>query len=300
MQIISANFDRPNLQFHVRALASAGEKEHHLLKLLRDKSGASIVYTSSRRESERIAGILRESGHSACHYHAGLSNSERQRNQFLFESGQADIIVSTVAFGMGIDKPDIRQVVHFNMPPSLENYYQEAGRAGRDGEHANCSLLFQPKDISTQKWLISKNYPDEAELALIYKTVKDRGLNPIKTQELIKNLNISETALMSGLSLLKDLQLIDASADGGFFQRSNEESPKIDTTPLSQRKQHELNRLQNIINYLNAQRCRREAILDYFGQSLEGNCSGCDVCHDSNAAAVMASNSIVGLNSVSM
>lgn len=301
MQTISANFDRPNLQFQVRALSSAGEKESHLLKLLRNGSGSSIVYTSSRRESERIAGLLRDSGHSACHYHAGLSNSDRQRNQYLFESARANIIVSTVAFGMGIDKPDIRQVVHFNMPPSLENYYQEAGRAGRDGEHASCSLLFQPKDISTQKWLISKNYPDEAELALIYKTVKDRGLNPIKTAELIKTLNITETALISGLNLLKELQLIDASADGGFFQRSNEESPKIDTTPLSKRKQHELTRLQNIIDYLNAKRCRREAILDYFGQSLESDCSGCDVCQDSNAAvAAIASNSIVGFNSASI
>ena len=302
MNVITANFDRPNLQFHVKALSNISEKEHQLLNLLSKSSdGSSIVYTSSRRESERIAAVLRESKHSACHYHAGMSNTERQRNQYSFETGRANIIVSTVAFGMGIDKPDIRQVVHFNMPPSLENYYQEAGRAGRDGEHAHCSLLFQPKDISTQKWLISKNYPADEELALIYRTVKDRGLNPVKPQELIKTLNISETAMMSSLSLLKELQLIDASADGGYFQRSNEEYPKIDTTPLSQRKQHELTRLQKIINYLNAKRCRREEILDYFGQKLEGSCSGCDVCHDTNAALVaVASNSIVGFGSVSI
>lgn len=290
MQVITANFDRPNLQFHVRSLSSIAEKENQLQKLLRNAQGSSIVYTSSRREAERVAAILRESGHSACHYHAGMSSGERQRNQYSFESGRANIIVSTVAFGMGIDKPDIRQVLHFNMPPSLENYYQEAGRAGRDGEDACCSLLFQPKDISTQKWLISKNYPDDQELATIYKSVKNRGLNPIKPQELLKSFEINETAMMSGLSLLKTLQLIDSSADGGYFQRSNEDHPHIDTTSLSQRKQNEMNRLQNIINYLNAQRCRREAILDYFGQTLEQACSGCDVCHSGAAAAVAGSN----------
>ncbi len=278
MQIINANFDRPNLRFDVRSLSSSNEKEKHLLELLQHGKASSIVYTSSRKEAERVAAFLREKNLQACHYHAGMHSADRQRNQKEFESGKYKIIVSTVAFGMGIDKSDIRQVVHFNMPTSLENYYQEAGRAGRDGGSAVCSLLYQAKDISTQKWLISKNYPSDDELKSIFASVQARGLNAIKPQELAQKLSINEAALMSALSLLKQLQLIDSTPDGAYFGRNCGDTPKIDTTLLSQRKQHELERLGHIVRYVSEQRCRRETILDYFGQALQSSCSGCDVC----------------------
>lgn len=277
MQIISASFDRPNLKLQVSSVPNSTEKDRSLLHTLHAGTGSSIVYTSSRKESERICSFLRHCQISACFYHAGLSTPERQRNQHDFETGKYATIVSTVAFGMGIDKSDIRQVIHYNMPPSLENYYQEAGRAGRDGSEATCSLLHQPKDISTQKWLIGKNYPSDDELMSIFQYVRGRGLSPGKPQEIAQNIQINETALMSGLGLLKELQLIDSTADGAYFQRSNESQPHIDTTPLSQRKQNELNRLQNMVRYVSEYRCRREMILDYFGQSLDV-CSGCDVC----------------------
>ncbi len=278
MQIINASFDRPNLHFDVKSLASANEKERQLLLLLKNSDASSIVYTSSRKEAERVAALLREKHLTACHYHAGMQNIDRQRNQHDFETGKYKIIVSTVAFGMGIDKSDIRQVIHFNIPTSLENYYQEAGRAGRDGEPAICSLLYQAKDISTQKWLISKNYPSEEELRSIFSMVQSRGLNAIKAQELNQKLSMNEAALMSALSLLKQLQLIDSTPDGAYFGRDSGPTSKIDTTLLSQRKQHELDRLGHIIRYVSEQRCRRETILDYFGQALQNSCSGCDVC----------------------
>ncbi|MBX9690179.1 MAG: ATP-dependent DNA helicase [Candidatus Obscuribacterales bacterium] len=279
MQIISASFDRPNLKFDVQSLASANDKDRQLFSLLHDADDSTIVYTSSRKEAERLASLLRERRLSACCYHAGMSTFERQRNQHAFESGKHSIIVSTVAFGMGIDKADIRQVIHYNMPPSLENYYQEAGRAGRDGARANCTLLYQPKDISTQKWLISKNYPTEEEIFSIFKNVQARGLTAVKPQELLKTVNINESAMMSALGLLKQLQLIDSTPDGAYFQRNSEANPIIDCTLLSQRKQHEMNRLQSMISYVSDKRCRRESILDYFGQALKTACSGCDICN---------------------
>lgn len=279
MQIISANFDRPNLRYDVKALSSPAEKDRQLLTLLDKNRGSAIVYTSSRKEVERVAGLLQSNGLSACHYHAGLDSTQRQRTQRDFETEKKSIIVSTVAFGMGIDKANIRQVIHFNMPPSLENYYQEAGRAGRDGESALCSLLYQAKDISTLKWLVSRNYPSEDELNMIFAEIHKQGMNPIRVFELNQRLSVSEGALLSGLSLLRNLQLIDATADGAYFDRHCGSTPKIDMTTLHQRKQHELDRLQHMINYSGAGRCRRESILDYFGQALQYPCSGCDVCY---------------------
>ena len=278
MQIINADFDRPNLRLEVRSLSSAQEKEQLLLNLIEQTGGSSIVYTSSRKEAERIATLLVSKGVPACFYHAGLDTAQRQRNQREFESGTRSVIVSTVAFGMGIDKPDIRLVLHFNMPPSLENYYQEAGRAGRDGDHALCYLLYQPKDLSTLKWLISKNYPSQDELHCIFFEIKKQGITPIRVQELTQKLQINEAALLSGLSLLKGLQLIDSTPDGKYFDRHSGAAADIDMTALHQRKQSELNRLQHMIDYATKTRCRRESILDYFGQSLRKDCSGCDVC----------------------
>jgi hypothetical protein len=101
----------------------------------------------------------------------------------------------------------------------------------------------------------------------------------VKTQEMVKTLAISETALMSGLSLLKQLQLIDSTPDGAYFDRHSGDNPKIDMTLLSQRKQHEMTRLQHMIDYVSESRCRRELILDYFGQALQSACTGCDVCN---------------------
>lgn len=285
MQIISASFDRPNLRFEAKKLAAVEEKEKELLKLLH-KEKSAIVYTSSRKESERLALLLEQNGIASAAYHAGMSPALRQRNQMSFEKGKVSVIVSTVAFGMGIDKPDVTRVVHFNLPPSLENYFQEAGRAGRDGMAAICTLLYQAKDISVQKWLIGKSYPTEEELKKILKAVQSRGLSGLKAPELARNMQLGESAVMSALSFLKDQQLLDCSADGTFFDRtsaslqagSGEDNSSIDMGPLLQRKELELRRLEQAAGYASSDTCRRQALLEYFGQALISSCSGCDVC----------------------
>ena len=280
MKIISANFDRPNLRFEVKSLRGPGEKDEQLLASLEGIHGrdSTIVYTSSRKEAERTCDFLNAKGISAGFYHAGLQGGARQRTQADFQRGRFRVIVSTVAFGMGIDKADIGQVIHYNLPSSLESYYQEAGRAGRDGNPACCTLLYQPKDISTQKWLISKNYPSEAELFQIFQLIRSKGMNSTRLQELVTATGISENALSSGLGYLKQSQLIDATADGAFFDRSST-GDRIDYKSLEERKKKDLDRLQSIVNYASSTKCRRETILDYFGQALQNDCSGCDICH---------------------
>ena len=151
-------FDRPNLFFDVRSPADKRSALLSLLRERRDKSG--IVYCSTRAGVERMEQMLREAGFAATRYHAGLEEAERQANQEDFQFDRKTIMVATNAFGMGIDKSNVSFVIHYNMPKSLEAYYQEAGRAGRDGAAADCILLFSARDIVTAKFLIENSGSD--------------------------------------------------------------------------------------------------------------------------------------------
>ena len=167
--ITATGFDRPNLFFEVR---HPKDRDSELISLCREmKNQAGIVYCMSRKNVESVCNLLRNEGLKATRYHAGLSDEERRENQDLFQFDKAQIMVATNAFGMGIDKSNVRYVIHYNLPLSMEGYYQEAGRAGRDGMDSKCILLFQKQDIGLGEYLLdnSEGSPDipEAERVLI-------------------------------------------------------------------------------------------------------------------------------------
>ncbi|MEM9136153.1 MAG: DNA helicase RecQ [Cyanobacteria bacterium P01_F01_bin.42] len=149
-----ASFNRPNLYYEVRAKGRNSYAE--VYRYIKGNSGSGIVYCLSRREVDELTARLQQDGIRALPYHAGLSDAARAENQTRFIRDDVQVIVATVAFGMGINKPDVRFVLHYNLPRNLEGYYQEAGRAGRDGEDADCILFFAPKDIRTIDWLIDQ------------------------------------------------------------------------------------------------------------------------------------------------
>ncbi|MGL5380703.1 DNA helicase RecQ, partial [Clostridium sp.] len=169
-KIFLTGFDRENLNINI---VKNGSKLIYLLNFLEGNKGkAGIIYAATRKEVSAVCEKLKERGYSVGQYHAGLSDEERRLNQEEFIHDRIDIMVATNAFGMGIDKPNIRYVIHYNMPKNIEGYYQEIGRAGRDGEESTCILLFTPSDVHTQKYLIEMSVENEERKISQYKKLQ--------------------------------------------------------------------------------------------------------------------------------
>ncbi len=168
--IYITGFDRENLSINI---VKSSSKNRYLLDYVENnKNESGIIYAATRKEVESIYEGLLKRNYSVSKYHAGLNNEERKENQEKFINDEIKIMVATNAFGMGIDKPNIRYVIHYNMPQSIENYYQEIGRAGRDGEESNCVLLFTPGDVHTQKYLVEVGVENPARKLVQYKKLQ--------------------------------------------------------------------------------------------------------------------------------
>jgi ATP-dependent DNA helicase RecQ len=224
-------FDRPNLSYRVIGASREPDKLSALAEVLDQNPGSSIVYTSARKRCEEVRQFLKVTLRRSVEiYHAGLTREERTSAQESFMSGAAEIVVATNAFGMGVDKANIRSVVHYNLPGTLEAYYQEAGRAGRDGEAAECVLLYAPGDRFLQEMFIENEYPPQDAIYEVYEYLRNLDDNPIEMTQLeIKEaarVSINESAVGACLKILEKAGAVER-----FRPRENMAIIRIDTEP---------------------------------------------------------------------
>jgi ATP-dependent DNA helicase RecQ len=175
---ITTGFDRPNLFFGVIKSSSKDEKLIDLIRERGDRSG--IVYCATRKNVESVCELLCDNGFSAARYHAGLDEYERRKNQEDFVFDRKNIMVATNAFGMGIDKSNVTYVIHYNMPKNIESYYQEAGRAGRDGGEADCILLYSPKDVRLNRFMIENSEGNDELTIEENEQIRERDFERLK------------------------------------------------------------------------------------------------------------------------
>ena len=196
--VIVGGFERTNLSLSIFALENKRQK---LLQILNAVKGAAMVYTMSRKLAEETAAFLQQSGIKATYYHAGLSDEERSRIQDAFFKNEYRVVCATNAFGMGVNKTDVRVVVHLELPETIESYYQEAGRAGRDGKKSYAVLLYSPRDIEKGDYLLSQSYPSKEDVELTYNELRTRlGKSETQTLTVERQLLISALQAKQGKS----------------------------------------------------------------------------------------------------
>ncbi len=297
MQRFVTGFNRPNLIYRVFGLNATAAKLRALGDILEaQEDGSVIIYAATRRAVEEIAAFLHERGMDVLLYHAGLPDAVRRRMQETFMAGQQRLIVATNAFGMGVDKSDVRCVIHFNLPRTMEAYYQEAGRAGRDGLAAQCMLLFSYGDVKIQEFLLEQSYPSQELIEEVYGLLValSRRQAEIPLRSLLPHRRQGSSLMQvdSSLKILEKAGYVErlTSYDGVGDAMSQTlvrlvteavapHQLKLDYDTLQHRKQHELQKMRQMVAYANARQCRRHRILQYFGESWdEPNCAACDQC----------------------
>jgi ATP-dependent DNA helicase RecQ len=282
--IVVRSFDRPNLSWSVRAGRSLTERVSGVYALLRRLPGCAIVYAPTRRAVERVRDGLAGRGLATEAYHAGLPGPERSRVQAAFMEGACRVVVATNAFGMGIDKADVRTVVHVQLPGTLEAYYQEAGRAGRDGEPARCIAFHTRADERLSRLFVDRTHPPIGELRALHRRllrhVDAGGLVRLDAPELAWAKDLSSewledsgTGPLAALERAGALHAVTSSSPQAVGVRR-----RLRVAPVLRLRRAALAKVDAVQRYARGKGCRRRALLRYFGEEAPPRCGSCDRC----------------------
>ena len=272
-----AGFDRPNLHFDCVRVRNQKEKAEQIatrLRALGDES--AIVYCGTRKRVEELTDHLQRQRIRCARYHAGMDDEDRKRIQEAFARDSLRVIVATNAFGMGIDKPDVRMVLHHDMPDSLESYYQEAGRAGRDGEPAQCVLFHAPRDRQLREFFIDLSHPEPHMVVDVYHRLCGFRGQRVHVRDVMTS--DDETGINAAIDALRESGLAQRQGQMVWATRPDGEAD-IDTANLEAHRNHALAKLDAMEAYTSSVSCLRTRILDYFGdEGHDRACGNCGPC----------------------
>ncbi|UUX97599.1 ATP-dependent DNA helicase RecQ [Aquabacterium sp. J223] len=284
LEVVNTGVYRPNLVMQVVQATSEDEKDRRLDEALSRAEGSGIVYTATVKAAQAVHARLLAAGESVALYHGKLRAAERHAAQDRFMNGEVRLMVATNAFGMGIDKPDIRFVLHYQMPGKLEAYLQEAGRAGRDGDKADCLLLFHRKDRQVQQFFLAHAHPGEADLAAVHGALTTAG-GPLTLAALAEALpGFTPGRLQSVLTRLRDAGRVRTDRQRRWRSVGREplDAPALQALVVEQQEQDEHDReaLERMVFYAQTGWCRWRVLLDWFGEAppFEQHCGHCDNC----------------------
>ena len=287
MHVVNGGIFRENLRFEVVHTTDDAEKREHLAEILRETKGSKIIYCATVKAVEEVTKVLQAADFDAESYHGKLSAKTRTDVQNRFMAGEIETIVATNAFGMGIDKPDIRAVIHWQIPGSLEAYYQEAGRAGRDGREACCALLYDTRDRRVQQFFLGGRYPSADDVLTIYQSLEtlkasETAAGFTEIEEIIGD-DLSKNKLRVGLNLLKDERIV-RERRGAKFQLMKAEINESEIKRLAEtyveRGMSDREKLERMMLYAQSAFCRWKILSKYFdaeGKEIE-KCETCDNC----------------------
>jgi ATP-dependent DNA helicase RecQ len=290
MQVYDTGIYRPNLEFEVEHVTGDAEKQAELLRRVETIEGVGIIYTATVKHVEEVTHLLQNEGFEVLGYHGRMAVRRRKEAQDRFMAGELKAIVATNAFGMGIDKADIRFVIHYDLPGSLEAYYQEAGRAGRDGESAGCVLLYDSKDRRTQLFLMGGRYPSADELRAVYRTLEElSSRDTMSISDLIsRTQSIPKTKVRVAVSLLKEAGILrERRASHLTLARPGLSADRLVelAEEWKQRKEADREKLERMESYARSALCRWRLLHTYFGaEAGEDRCGVCDNCRRGLAA----------------
>ncbi|OBK19428.1 RecQ family ATP-dependent DNA helicase [Mycobacterium asiaticum] len=274
--IIVGSFDRANLRLRVERHTDADRKRAAVLESIFALPGPGLLYVATRKEAEDYANALRDNGVAAAAYHAGLSADTRDAVHAGFQDDDFDVVVATSAFGMGIDKPNVRFVAHASVPDSLDSYYQQIGRAGRDGAHAQALLFYRSEDLGLAKFFTTGR-PDERLLRSVF-TALDPS-RPTKLKELRERLGTSGRKLTNAVNLLEECDAVHSTRKGFVKERMSVKKAVGQAMQEAElRERIDLSRVDMMRGYAETHYCRRVFLLSYFGEHYSGRCGNCDSC----------------------
>ena len=285
-------FERPNLRITVSHCGTHADKLDRLLRVIEDWR-IGIIYCSTRKQVERVWKKLGERGMQVPMYHGGMTDKDRERMQNRFMNREVDLVVATNAFGMGVDRGDVRFVIHWDIPGSMEAYYQEIGRAGRDGAPAWCELLYNFADVRTQEFFLEGSNPSRNTVLELLELIRRRCMKtplalPAETwaKEMLHSQN--PMAVRTAMVLLERARCIQRQPVSGSRSMAVMAEEKVDAKLLAEqltraegKALRDRAKLDAILDYVRTRQCRHKQILLYFGDATEiQGCKACDICAD--------------------